>query len=188
MKRLWVIVIGVIVALALHNINDYLVSPAPSSAATTRTENAISYYFSDFNSVRTDQSGQPIYALHGNHLAHRDQLQQSLINTPRITQQTGSLQQHSSTLRAKTALIDHAQDRVELTDDVHYQKQQSTVNTVNLQTDFLEYHPSKQRLHTDQAVLMTDNATVVQSTGMTAHLNDDNLELHSNVRTTYETQ
>lgn len=188
MKRLWVIVIGVIVALALHNLNDYWVSSNTSDSVSTeaRAKNAISYYFSDFTSVRTDSSGQALYELRGNHLAHRDQLQQSLINTPLITQQTPTLQQNS-TLRAKKAMIDHEQDRVELTDDVHYQKQQSTVNTVNLQTDFLEYHPTKQRLHTDQAVLMTDNATVVQSTGMTAHLNDDNLELHSNVRTTYET-
>lgn len=185
MKRLWVIVIGVIVAIALHNLNDYWQTPASSVNAETRAENAISYYFSDFNSVRTDQSGQAIYQLSGKHLAHRDQRQQSTITAPLITQESTV---QNSTLRANTAIIDHQQDRVELINNVHYQKLQGTSNTLNLETDLLEYRPTEQRLHTDSAVLMTDKSTVVQSTGMTAHINDDNLKLYSNVRTTYETQ
>ena len=187
MKRLWVIVIGVMVAILLHNLSDYWQTTASSINAETRSENTISYYFSDFNSVRTDPSGQPIYQLQGKHLAHRDQRQESTITAPLITQEALTTT-HSSTLSARKALIDHQDDRMELTDDVYYQKIQGINNTLNLKTDTLEYRPTEQRLQTDSAVLMTDKSTVVQSTGMTAHINDDNLELHSNVRTTYETQ
>lgn len=186
MKRLWVIVVGIIVALILHNLNDYLLVSTAQNTQSPRADNAISYYFSDFNTLRTDHNGQPLYQLSGNHLTHRDQLQQSLINNPVITQQRYS-DQHSSTLRADKAVMDHQQDRLELTGHVSYQKQQGTGNTLHLQTDELEYRPNEQQLQTDRAILINNNSTVVQSTGMTAHLNDDNLELHSNVRITYET-
>ena len=73
-----------------------------------------------------------------------------------------------------------------LTGDVLIHQDSSDQGPIDINTTELWVYPSKQFAQTDKAVTMRGTAIQVDAVGMEAHLLDDNIQLKSHVRATYE--
>jgi lipopolysaccharide export system protein LptC len=146
----------------------------------------ISYYFTRFSLLTTNDAGISDYKLTGKHFSHWKEKQQSEISTPQITtlMENGSTHSHSS---AKTALIHHTDKRFELIDQVvlrEFDDQQKLAST--LTTEKLQYFVDSREITTDLPFQLKTIDSKVTGTGLHGDMETKQVQVLSNAKTIYE--
>jgi len=88
-------------------------------------------------------------------------------------------------ISAKQGRMTQGNDTVELWDNVALQRA-TPGNTLDISTSKLTLQTATKVAHTDRDVVITDNATHIEATGMKAHIEEDKIKFLSNVRVTHD--
>lgn len=87
------------------------------------------------------------------------------------------------TVNANEATLREGSPRIELRGDVRVTSNHSEIEEITeITTQYLEFDPDRYVAETDQKVQLRFGSRSVTATGMLASLNDDRIELRSNVR------
>jgi LPS export ABC transporter protein LptC len=183
MKRIAILVAALLSILLITRLEDYLGQQGSNAAPVTAEQ--VSYYFTDFNSMKTEGDGHISQQINGQHLSHWQAKKESHILAPVID--SSDQQGNKTHLTAKEAHINHATEEVKLMGDAHIRQPSKDGNgELNLYTDHLTYTMPSHEVTTDVAVSITSPSGTMQSVGMTGKLDEDLLRFKSNVRSTYQ--
>jgi LPS export ABC transporter protein LptC len=185
-QGLWLLLL----ALIITAISTWLNTTWTNHQQFTENYNKekLSYYFTRFSLLTTNDAGVPDYKLTGKHFSHWKEKSQSEIATPQITtlMNDGLTQSHSS---AQTALVHHNDKRFELIDQVvlrEFDDQQKLAST--LTTEKLQYFIDSKEIKTDLPFQIKSIDSKVTGTGLHGDLEAKQVQVLSNAKTIYEPQ
>lgn len=146
----------------------------------------LSYYFTRFSLLTTNDTGITDYKLTGKHFSHWKEKNQSEILLPQITTVMGNGQTQSHT-NAQKALIHHTEKRFELIEQValrEFDDQQKLAST--LTTENLQYFVDSKEIKTDLPFQLKSIDSKVTGTGLHGDLKAKQVQVLSNAKTIYE--
>lgn len=184
MKRLSILIIVLLMILLITQVEDYL--GKTDLGRLTVNKEQIDYYLSDFSIMAIASDGKVSYELSGRHLSHWPDKKQSQIIAPVLLGKGEAGKRIRA--NATEGWFDQASQLAKLAGDVEVIKPPTTTTVQDgftLRTDYLTYDARNDEISTDAKVSITGSSGTMQSTGLTARLNQDLLRFDSNVRSIY---
>lgn len=183
--RLTIIVV-VLITLALTSFWLLQTMQKDSNGApAAHTRNKPDYYVEKFNYVKMSETGQPRYDITGDKMLHFPQDDSFEVTQPVAT--SLDPKKASMTLRAERAHIEDNNSKVHLIDNVRVERAAfGTREAMQLQTQYLLLLPDEDLAKTNQPVEITLGQSVMTGTGMVINNATQQLQLHHDVRGTYQ--
>ncbi|WP_426416088.1 LPS export ABC transporter periplasmic protein LptC [Aestuariirhabdus sp. LZHN29] len=189
MRALFIALLG---GILLAYGGFYLYQNTPLRQALTppdtdpRERQEVDFYMQNAQLTRYNEHGaldHRLNAVEVNHYPHNDT---TMISEPRMTLLKADGERHISARSGK--LLPGSED-LELWDDVVMRVlAQDGSERGRLDTDFITLYSGQELASTNRPVTITTPSGVTRAVGMKANLNQDQVQLLSNVRGTYEAQ
>lgn len=161
-----------------------LVHQGDASDSMQRIHGKPDYYIEQFKYVKMDINGKPRYDIAGERMTHLPDSDAYEVTSPVFT--SLDTRKAPMTLRAKRAVIEDNQTRINLYDTVRANREPfKNSQRMQLSSDYLLVLPDANIIKTDKPVEITMGSSVMTSTGMTANNDLQELRLLNNVRGTY---
>ncbi len=143
------------------------------------------YYIEQFKYVKMAVDGRPRYDISGQRMTHLPDTDSYEVTLPVFTSLDSN--KASMTLRAKRGVIEDNQTKIHLYDDVQGNRAQfKQAQRIHLSSEYLLLLPDENIIKTDKPVEITIGSSVMNSTGMIANNELQELRLLHNVRGTYQ--
>ncbi|MCP5215878.1 MAG: LPS export ABC transporter periplasmic protein LptC [Pseudomonadales bacterium] len=173
-------IISILVAIAF----EYQEKPDEEVATADRKQNAEpDFYLLNAKSVQFDESGKIRYRFNAQRLNHFPEGDYTLIETPDVT-----LFHNDGTpwyISARQGRITSGSESIKLWDQVVILRG-SQEEPLKMETRTLTIVPKKDIAKTEQDVVITNRAGRIDATGMIAYIDENRMELLSNVRVRHE--
>lgn len=178
----WRGVVGLAILIAAAAASWLLVTgerePAPDAAAQSPFQ--AGYYLLDARWIGMAEDGSRLYSIEAREVVETEVPDEVLMNDVRIEYSPEA--EVPWTLTADRALLERASRRVRLEGNVHAVSGAGEPGErAELLTEYLELEPETYAAETDRRVTLRVGNRTLTATGMLALLQDDRLELKSNV-------
>lgn len=184
MKGFFLLVLGLLIVILLHNAQDLL--PRTQLSDVKPDYDQVDYYLADFSLKAIAQDGRINHTLDAQYMGHWREKNTSFIVAPRIERQLPA--QHS-TITAEEATLEHVKQQVLFNGQVKVLSKQNSLKDsqqFTLETAFLRYGLNDSVLSTDSEVKITGPKLVLQGVGLESKLDEATLRLNKNVRSVYQ--
>lgn len=184
MKGFFLLVLGLVIVLLIHNVQDFL--PRAQLSAVKPDYDQVDYYLADFSLSAIAQDGSLSHTLDGQYMGHWREKNTSFIVSPRIQSQA---EPNRGTLTAEEATLDHSKNEVLLNGKVQLLSEQNSAKNpqqLTLETAFLRYRLNDKVLSTESEVKITGPNLILQGTGLESKLDEETLRLNQHVRSVYQ--
>lgn len=180
MSRLTFISILSIIALLVAMSIEYSETPPPESAKAGQPQTAEPDFFLErANSVEFDESGKIRYRFNADQLQHFPKGDYTLVETPDVT-----LFHRNGTpwyINAQQGRILPDGNTIKLWDEVLIRRG-TPQDPLEMRTRALTILPKQDIAKTEQDVVITNRAGRIDATGMVSYIDENRMELLSNVR------
>ena len=183
-RGFFLFILAIAIAITSTWFNDLWISHQESQSNTV-SESKLSYYFTQFSMISTNDIGTMEYKLSGKHFSHWSEKDVSEVVEPLLFSYDS--QKKSTKMTADKAVIQHKKDSLELQGSVNIKNFSSDSSSL-LETDLLRYHSSKRWIETDSQVTLTSDSSTITGKGMDSKLDENTLRIHSNVLSIFETK
>lgn len=140
----------------------------------------VGYYLKQARILGTGESGDLLYEIEAE---HAEQRADARIEFTAVQVRYAPQSNVAWTVNANEATLREGSPRIELRGDVRVISDHSNADeATEITTQYLEFDPDRYVAETDQRVQLRFGTRSVTATGMLASLNDDKIELRSNVR------
>ena len=184
MSRLTFITLLSIVTLAVALSFQFQDKPAQDAAKTGKAANAEpDFYLINTSSREFDQRGELRYRFNAQGLEHFPKGDYTLVATPDIT-----LFHNDGTpwyISANQGRITAGSETIKLWDNVVIQRD-TPQDPLTMETRALTIVPKQDIAKTEQDVVITNRAGRIDATGMISYIDENRMELISNVRVRHE--
>jgi lipopolysaccharide export system protein LptC len=151
----------------------------PDEADETRSAFEEGYYFRNARILGTGADGKLLYRIEAERAQQRDGRRVAFENVRIVYTPAAAV---PWTLTADTALITDDQESISLSGNVRAIRSDTASETATeVRTQYLELEPARYSAYTNRRVQIIMDAQEISATGMTASLQDNRLELMSNV-------
>jgi len=160
----------------------YLTRPDPSGSADERPYEVAhrGYYLKSARILGTGENGDLLYEIEAD---HAEQMTDKRIEFTDVRVRYSPDSEIPWTVNADEATLQENSPRIMLRGHVRATSNSSSAdNETEIRTQYLELDPERFVAETDQRVQIRIGARSLTATGMLASLNDDKIELKSNVR------
>jgi lipopolysaccharide export system protein LptC len=161
-----------------------LVRQGDDTVGAQRIPGKPDYYMEEFKYVKMAVNGRPRYDISGERMTHLPDTDSYEVTMPVFT----SLDSNKApmTLRAKRGYIEDDQTKIHLYENVRANREPfKNSQRMQLTSEYLLLLPDANIIKTDKPVEITMGSSVMNSTGMTANNELQELRLLNNVRGTY---
>jgi lipopolysaccharide export system protein LptC len=161
-----------------------LVHQGDDTVGSQRIPGKPDYYIEEFKYVKMAVNGRPRYDISGERMTHLPDTDSYEVTMPVFT----SLDSNKApmTLRSKRGFIEDNQTKIHLYENVRANREPfKNSQRMQLTSEYLLLLPDANIIKTDKPVEITMGSSVMNSTGMTANNELQELRLLNNVRGTY---
>jgi len=152
-------------------------------AQQQQSSNESDFYIVNAKTTQFNSTGQPDHHLEADEIKHFPIGDFTIADNPDITLfRKDGIPWYIS---AEQGRMTQANDTIELWDNVALQRD-TPDNVLDVSTSKLTLEAATKIAHTDRDVVINDNATHIEATGMKAHIEEDKIKFLSNVRVTHD--
>ena len=184
MSRLTFITVLSIISILVAIAFEYQQPAVPEDTKVSGTQNAEpDFYLLNAQSVQFDETGKLRYRFNAQQLNHFPEGDYTLVESPDVT-----LFHSDGTpwyINAKHGRITAGSETIKLWEEVVILRG-SPAEPLKMETRTLTIIPKKDIAKTEQDVVITNRAGRIDTTGMVAYIDENRMELLSNVRVRHE--
>jgi len=183
MSRLTFITLFSLIALVLASLVHWQDELLEEPISQQRPADETNFFMVNATTTQFSSSGEVDHRLKANQITHYPSGEFTVATTPKITlfHQDGT----AWFIDAKHGRISENNNIIKLWDNVKLLRD-TPPNELKISTSELTFNAVKKVAHTSQDVVIIDNSTRIDATGMNAYINENRTKLLSNVRVTHD--
>lgn len=184
MSRLTFITLLSLIVLAIASLVHWQDDPAQKDQASQQLDaEETDFFMLNATTTQFTLTGEIDHQLVAEQVTHYPNGDYTVASSPKIT----IIHQHNNPwhITAEHGRISENNNIIELWSKVKLLRK-TPPNELKINTSRLTFNVAKKVAHTQQDVVIIDNSTRVNATGMTAYIDENRTKLLSNVRVTHE--